>query len=174
MARMPAGIRRLSLPVPKIFERVADYSGNRRWVAFYWSKFSEAPAFDDGYDFGTAGSARAWHFFMRHRLVKECLKDIDLGSTRGAATHLLLLDRQQRRFYIGEQKTVWRFLRIFKSQFEKPLPDYISIHTMGWVKRTYVISKPVLTCHRAITAAEAALLKELALWLDEAYARLKG
>jgi hypothetical protein len=106
---LKAGMTPLFLPVPPMFEKSLGYKGESRFVAFYWEYFDEVCFHDASLNSGTLDSA-AWLLFTQHPFVRLHLHSFDFGSTDFPARHWLLLDRESRRFYVGERETIESFL----------------------------------------------------------------
>ena len=106
---LKAGMTPLFLPVPPMFEKSLGYKGESRFVAFYWEYFDEVCFHDTSLNSGTLDSA-GWLLFTQHPFVRLHLHSFDFGSTDFPARHWLLLDRESRRFYVGERETIESFL----------------------------------------------------------------
>jgi hypothetical protein len=106
---LKAGMTPLFLPVPPMFESCLGYNGEGRFVAFAWEQCDELCFHDDLLDSGTLDSA-GWLLFTQHPFVRRHVHSFDFGSADFPARHLLLLDREARRFYVGERETVEDFL----------------------------------------------------------------
>jgi hypothetical protein len=106
---LKAGMIPLFLPVPPMFERSVGYKGESRFVAFFMEPCDELCFHDDFLNSGTLDSA-SWLLFTHHPFVKLHLLSFDFGSADFPARHWLLLDRETRRFYVGERETVESFL----------------------------------------------------------------
>lgn len=106
---LKAGMTPLFLPVPPMFEKSLGYKGESRFVALYWECFDEVCFHDTSMNSGTLDSA-GWLLFTQHPFVRLHLHSFDFGSTGVPARHWLLLDRESRRFYVGERETIESFL----------------------------------------------------------------
>jgi hypothetical protein len=106
---LKAGMTPLFLPVPPMFERCLGYRGEGRFVAFSWEHFDELCFHDDFLNCGTLDSA-SWLLFTQHPFVRLHLRPFDFGSGDFPARHWLLLDRKNRRFYVGERENIETFL----------------------------------------------------------------
>jgi len=106
---LKAGLSPLFLSVPPMFERAVGYAGDCRFVAFYWGSCDELCFTDDSLVSGTIDSA-GWLIFMSHPFVRLHLRCLDFGSADCPSRHLLLLDRVERRFHVGEREKVESFL----------------------------------------------------------------
>ncbi|RQW85631.1 MAG: hypothetical protein EHM79_11370 [Geobacter sp.] len=106
---LKAGMTPLFLPVPPMFERCLGYKGEGRFVVFFWEHFDELCFRDDFLNSGTLDSA-SWLLFMQHPFVRRHVSSFDFGSADFPARHWLLLDRDARRFFVGDRETVESFL----------------------------------------------------------------
>jgi hypothetical protein len=117
-------------PAPPLLSRLFGYRGIRRWVSFYWNGELKGPRFPWHFDGHATGPVNrsAWETFINHRLVLAhnhrredgyAIKRFEFGSERYAASHWLLLDRQDRRLFAGTEAEVKRFISIVMDQ----LPD---------------------------------------------------
>jgi hypothetical protein len=116
-----AGLIPLFLPVPPMFERSMGYTGESRFVAFYWGTCDELCFFDDALDSGAINST-AWQIFREHPSVRLHFLPYDFGSAELPPRHWLLLHREKRRFYVGEPAAVERFLEEQACPDRKPRP----------------------------------------------------
>ena len=96
-------------PPPQIFEKALGYRGENRWVAFYWEPCGDELMWDDGIA-SADGQWPAWLIFIYHPPIVPILHQYNLGSSDEEARHWLLLDREERVFYIGDRKIVHEFL----------------------------------------------------------------
>lgn len=112
---------------PPQLSRLFGYTGALRWVAFYWNGGGEGPCFPwhfDGHETGPVNRS-AWEAFINHRLVLAhnyrredgfAIKRFEFGSDRFAASHWLLLDRQERCLFAGPKSEVAKFITMFMDQ----------------------------------------------------------
>ena len=129
----------LPVPVPPMFEAALGYDGDARYVAFYWQPTGDEVMYDDGHASGD-GDWWAWIEFENHRAIAphlwlpcpRCegrgttntlendpcdacdgsgLLHLNLGSSDFEADHWLILDRQERKFYVAPIVTARRFLQ---------------------------------------------------------------
>jgi len=129
----------LKAPVPPMFEAALGYQGDARYVAFYWQPAGDEVMYDDGHASGD-GDWWAWIEFENHSAVAphlwlpcpQCggrgttntlendpcdacdgsgLLPLNLGSSDFEADHWLILDRQERKFYVAPIVTARRFLQ---------------------------------------------------------------
>lgn len=120
-----AGLTPLFLPVPPMLESSLGYCGESRFVAFYWGACDELCFIDDSLASGTIDSA-GWLVFTSHPTVRRHLQSLDFGSADLPCRHLLLLDRKQRRFHVGEREAVESFLEARAYPGGKPVtPDAV-------------------------------------------------
>jgi hypothetical protein len=92
-----------------MFERSVGYLEESRFVAFFWGICDELCFHDDSLNSGTLDSA-GWQVFTGHPFVRLHLSTFYFGSADFPARHWLLLDREARRFYVGERDAVEAFL----------------------------------------------------------------
>jgi len=129
----------LPVPVPPMFEAALGYDGDARYVAFYWQPAGDEVMYDDGQIAGD-GDWWAWIEFENHPAIAphlwlpcprcrgrgttntlendSCdacdgsgLLPLNLGSSDFEADHWLILDRQERKFYVAPIVTARRFLQ---------------------------------------------------------------
>lgn len=103
------GLTPLFLMVPPMIERLLGYRGSCRFVAFSWGACDELIYLDESLVSGTLDSA-GWSVFIGHHFVQKHLAPYEFGSSNRAARHWLLLDRQARRFLVGDREVVEAFL----------------------------------------------------------------
>ncbi len=137
----------LKAPVPPQLEAALGYDGGARHVAFYWQPAGDEVMYDDG-QIGGDGDWWAWIEFENHRAIAphlwlpcpRCegrgttntlendpcdacdgsgLLPLNLGSSDFEADHWLILDRQERKFYVAPIVTARRFLQ----EQWPPLPE---------------------------------------------------
>lgn len=108
-------------PAPPKLSRLFGYRGSCRWVAFYWNGGGKGPCFPWHFDGNATGPVNrsAWEAFINHRLVLAhnyrredgyAIKRFEFGSDRFAASHWLLLDRQERSLFAGPESEVAKFI----------------------------------------------------------------
>jgi len=108
---LKTGLTYLFLPVPPMFEKCVGYMGKSRFVAFFWGLCDELCFLDDSLDSGTLDSA-GWLVFTEHPFVRLHFQPFDFGSAELPARHYLLLDREERRFYVGKGEAIEGFLEM--------------------------------------------------------------
>jgi hypothetical protein len=108
---IPSALRLLPLSCPPMLAEALGYRGASRFVAFAWSPAGDEAIYDDGYASGT-GERSGYQAFVRHRLVRPLLTDIDLGSSDREGSHRLLADLAEGRLYLGLVSEVHSFLRV--------------------------------------------------------------
>jgi hypothetical protein len=85
-----------------MLEHAFGYYGSAAFVAFYFSDVGDELAWLDSTGSSTVGGYwEAWQAFTLHPVMRAYLDPFDFGSSDRTATHWLLLDRQNRRFYVG-------------------------------------------------------------------------
>jgi len=87
-----AGPILLDVPVPPGLAEMIGYTGDARYVGFYWIPGGDEIAYDDGMTSGT-GNPWAWLAFKRHRNVSPHLDEYNLGYSDLEAEHALIVDR---------------------------------------------------------------------------------
>ena len=129
----------LTAPVPPRTEGALGYDGDARYVAFYWQPAGDEVMYDDG-QVSADGDWWAWIDFVNHPAVYHHLLwpcpqchgvgttnqlenetctvcdgagrlPLNLGNSDEEATHWLILDRQERKFYVAPIATARRFLQ---------------------------------------------------------------
>jgi hypothetical protein len=114
-------------PAPPKLSRLFGYRGSWRWVAFYWNRGGKGPCFPWHFDGHATGPVNrsAWEAFINHRLVLAhnyhredgfAIKRFEFGSDRFAASHWLLLDRQERCLLAGPEFEVAKFITVCMDQ----------------------------------------------------------
>jgi hypothetical protein len=98
----------LNLLVPPKFEAALGYEGDARFVAFYWEPAGDELMYTNG-QISANGEYAPWILWRRHIATAPTLFGYDFGSSDTPARHWLLLDREDRRFYVGEADQVARF-----------------------------------------------------------------
>ena len=96
----------LDLPVPPMLEAALGYEGPARWVGFFW-QYDDARAHDGRFDL--PADWYAWRVFTEHLAVMAVLTPFNFGS-EVKGTHILLLDRADRRLYAAATATALAFL----------------------------------------------------------------
>ncbi len=99
----------LPVPVPTQLEECCGYTGEARYVAFYWGGGDESYYAD-----GRASRTGEWdgyQAYVDHWCIQPALRGFDLGSSEGEAVHWLLLDRQTRRVSVAKAEVVGQLLR---------------------------------------------------------------
>jgi hypothetical protein len=99
-----------------MLEAACGYTGEARYVAFYWIPGGDELVWNTGWSSAT-GEWMAWLTWTRHRRVAPLLAPYDFGSSDGEAHHWLLLDRESRACQVGTPEAVYAFLRT-----HNPLP----------------------------------------------------
>ena len=107
-------IVQVPLAVAPMMESALGYKGTRRYVAFYVSLRTFEFGFDDG-EFHPSDMT-AWKEFTSHPLIASTL---DYPSKEG---FWLMLDRSERRLYVGVPTKVRLFLDINLDEEEIPAP----------------------------------------------------
>jgi hypothetical protein len=103
------GLTRLAVPVPPMLEQALGYTGEARFVSFYWTPGGDEADYDDGQQAGT-GNWQAYLAYVQHPLIHPLLAAYDLGSSDGVWRHSLILDRTERTLYVATRVDAQRFL----------------------------------------------------------------
>jgi hypothetical protein len=101
---------RLNLDVPPMFEQALDYRGDARFIAFFCSHPLERTIFYTDGQMTQPGNYQAWQLWVLHKSTLSELWNYNFGREKTPATHWLLLDRDERDFYVGCAGQVERFL----------------------------------------------------------------
>lgn len=167
---------RLDLPVPPIFEEILGYKGDGRFVAFYWTPSGDELMYTDG-RISADGEYAPWLLWTRHIAVGAALFGFDFGSSETDAKHWLLLDRKERRFYVGEADQVARFFQQLPEAMEaREAWDALSaeerkrLQTEAWENVQEAMKRiPQLTVEDIQQRMQEArrLYRKLAMWLDQ-------
>lgn len=102
----------LALKAPSCLEKVLGYSGESRWLGLYWEPELNHACYTDGRAIGTSNE-KAWQLLCNHPAVKPLLEFSPLGEENRSSRNCLLLDRETRKLYLGEEEVV-------KSCLEEP------------------------------------------------------
>jgi len=102
-------VRLLPVPVPPTLEECCGYTGEARYVAFFWGAGDES-YFADGRESGT-GEWDGFKAFVSHQSVRPALRGFDLGSSEEEASHWLILDRHMRRVSVAKAEVAGQLLR---------------------------------------------------------------
>ncbi len=159
-------VRLLPVPVPPTLEECCGYTGEARYVAFFWGAGDES-YFADGRESGT-GEWDGFKAFVSHRSVRPALRGCDLGSSEEDALHWLILDRHIRRISIAKTQVAEQLLRQ-----QWGIPDQEAVLVVSkeeWERlvqelsaRVHVISQQeVLT----LEIAHQKQVQEMRVWLD--------
>lgn len=103
---IPPDFVALGLEVPPMLEAALGYEGPARWVGFFW-QYDDARAHDGRFDL--PADWYAWRVFTEHLTVMAVLAPFDFGGGI-EGTHMLLLDRADRRLYAVATATALPFL----------------------------------------------------------------
>lgn len=89
-------------------ERKLGYFGQARFVLFYYEPRGEEVLWKDSwsYGFGTG----AWAYFMDQVVPLARRYGVDLGSSEGSGSEVLIIDRFNGRAYFADRKSAERFL----------------------------------------------------------------
>lgn len=103
---LPPELIALVLQVPPMLEAALAYEGPARWVGFFW-QYDEARAHDGRFEL--PADWYAWRVFTEHLMVMAALAPYDFGGEI-EGTHVLLLDRGDRRLYVAPTAVALTFL----------------------------------------------------------------
>lgn len=103
-------LKQLSIKPPAQLAEALGIHHPGRWLGLYWEPELEQVCYTDGNTVNT-GNAQSWQLFCNHSQVEPVLAPYRLGNNGNPAQHLLLLDRESRRLYIGESTLVEECLR---------------------------------------------------------------
>jgi hypothetical protein len=108
----------LELPLPPELAEAFGYSGDSRFVGFYWSPCGDEVIHTDG---RSTGTGQSWTFlsYRRHRAVSPLLDGWNLGYSDQDAEHCLLLDRERNRASIATLTEA----RAFLEDQHPPMPE---------------------------------------------------
>jgi hypothetical protein len=137
---------KLHVPVPPMLEEALGYTGNGKFVAFYWGAGDEA-YYDDGRSSAT-GEWDAYLAFVQHPTIEPALRPYHLGDSDSEATHELVLDREERKLYVGAARAVNRFLQRERSRKRKRCKACLTASMQRTGKRYKRPSTPMRSCAR--------------------------
>jgi hypothetical protein len=129
----------LTVPIPPNLEEALGYTGEARYIAFYWEPCGDELMYDDG-EFAGDGDWQAWLEYTNHPsvapyLMEKCWRCGGVGTTNQLenepceicdgsgylplsfgysdeeATHWFILDRQARKGYAAPVAIAQGFLR---------------------------------------------------------------
>lgn len=89
-------------------DRMLGYQGDDRFVAFHYEPRGEEVLWRDGQSYGFATGA--WSTFMDEVAPVADHYKVNVGCNGAAPTHVLLVDRTERRAYFAERREAFRFL----------------------------------------------------------------
>lgn len=112
----------LSIPVPPepLLERALGYTGEARFMATWWQPEGDDAMVSDGLTTAT-GQWQGYLAFVDHEAVHLHLMDYELGSSERPARHWLVIDRQERRAWIGKNGDARAFLQAQWPENHRPL-----------------------------------------------------
>ena len=99
-------VQRLQITAHPQLEKSLGYRGDSRWVAWGWEPDIDQIISSDGKTVGT-GNNMAWLVFLQHDLVQPAVREYNFGE---GDRYWLLLDRETRILYAGEEKAVQNLL----------------------------------------------------------------
>src|SRR6266567_4123543 len=98
-----AGLTPLIAPVPPMLEKAIGYTGEARFVSFYWMPGGDEAYYDDGQRGGT-GNWQGYLAYMQHATVYPLLTQYHFGGSENEAQHALILDREERIYLVASIK----------------------------------------------------------------------
>src|SRR5215472_3583319 len=122
---------RLPIPVPPMMEAALGYPGDERYVAFHECRVTKPGFFIEDSTYKWPGVEAGWSLFCRHPAVARILEALRLDLRRSTPimtwdewiamsdsgreefwkkTRYLVLDRQERKLYVGTHPNVTLFL----------------------------------------------------------------
>lgn len=160
----------LDIPIPPQIEAAVGLPDTpARYFAIYWHPCGDEANYDDGRSSGT-GNWTGYLAYTRHPAVALALAAYHLGSSDQEATHWLLIDRRERRAFVGSWREVARFVR--EQWQESPAgPVVLSEEEIAGIMRRLeedFRSRPMPTMEE-ITARmlqQRRLEEEMIAWLD--------
>jgi hypothetical protein len=166
----------LNLPVPPMFERALGYEGDARYVAFDWMPGGDELMYHDG-TVSADGDYNPWLLWTRHITTAAVLAGYHFGNSDEPAQHWLLLDREERRFYVIPARDGERFFAELpeaveeRRRWEALSPEERErLQREAWARFQEAfkeIPKPSMEdIHQRIEESHRRYL-ELAQWLDE-------
>jgi len=160
-------VKLLSVPVPFQLEECCGYTGEARFVAFFWGIGDES-YYADGRVSGT-GEWDGYQLFVNHWRVQPALRGFDLGSSEDPAMHWLILDRHTRRLSVAKAAVAEQLLR---QQWKMPDQEepILVVSKEEWDRlvqelsiRIHVISQQETL---AFMTAHQNQVNEMRAWLD--------
>jgi len=108
LSDVPAEFIKLAEALPPGIDFRLGYSGDSRFVLFYYDPWSEAVAWDDGrsHGFGLGGQRG----FMETIAPLAARYDVHLGNSDTMALHVLLLDRLRHEAFFAERQQAEPFV----------------------------------------------------------------
>ena len=99
------------LAVPPAFEYSLGYLQDARFIGNYWDLLIASCIVCDGrHEY--VGDSAAWMSFLNDPQVERVLRPYSFGSENALPLHLLILDRQWRRFFVMDYDSGAHFLRL--------------------------------------------------------------
>jgi hypothetical protein len=151
-----------------MLERAMGYTGEARFVSFYWTPGGDEADYDDGQRAGT-GNWQGYLAYVQHPLVYPVLAPYNLGSSDAEGRHSLILDRTERTLYVAARADAQTFLA---QQWPKAEP--VTLTQEEWTAMVERVRKSAQRS-RGDTDMEAinrrieeqyALVEALQEWLD--------
>jgi len=146
-----SGLITLDIPVPPKLTETFGYSGNARFVGFYWMS-GQSVKFDDGQRSGDA-DLPAFTAYCDHEAIKPHLSEFEICPSLVGTEYWLILDRRDDRAYVALANKAKLFLKNEHS------PQESMKREINEARREF--ERSVLhTVTRAITIASPALSNE--------------
>ena len=162
----------LPLPVPPdgILERAFGYTGDARYVAFYWTPMGDELMHET---MRGSGTCHGWHAFLsyiRHptiaRVLGRTMDEVGLGSSEEDATHWLVLDRERAQLTVLPAPQA----RVFLHSQWPPSDDVLVVSPAEWQAITeQVMRRMGQQAHASLKQMVGAQLdayEQLDAWLE--------
>jgi hypothetical protein len=122
---LPADFVPLTLVLPGIDKpEMLGYVGAARFVGFYWDIEIGGAVWNDGH---SPQIGRSENFtFTRFVRPLAFLYNVNFGTRGGAATHVLVWDRERENAYMAPRESAIRFLRDQSVGEHVPSPDFLT------------------------------------------------
>ena len=104
-----SGLITLDIPVPPKLIETFGYSGNARFVGFYWMS-GQSVKFDDGQQSGDA-DLPTFTAYCDHGAIKPHLSEFEICQSLAGTKFWLILDRKNDRAYVTHADQAPLFLR---------------------------------------------------------------
>lgn len=157
----------LLIPVPPMFERALWYPAHRRHIGIYWDcLFDDCVVSDGAGDY--IASSSAWNAFRNHQKVAGALRTYHFGTAVDHPQHMLVLDRDRRRFFVMEYTEAERMLSQ-QPGTQQPEPTRKTTLTVVASNQRTDLQQPLVTHDTVNEIMKQSRGLELAMtaWLNE-------